>query len=101
MSKKTNLLIKEGLYYDEFIIRGDNDYILLCNDIMEKYNELEKDVIKYKDKYEECKLELDEIKYCQGYEINQNRMFEYWFKKQLEFLKKKDLTLKKKIKNFK
>ena len=92
MSKK-KILIKEGLYYDEFVIKGDNDYIELCNDIMENYNKLERDVIKYKNKYIECKLELDEIKFNVGYEMNKYGMFEFWCNKKIEYLKKREKKL--------
>jgi hypothetical protein len=94
MSKK-KILIKEGLYYDEFVIKGDNDYIELCNDIMENYNKLERDVIKYKNKYIECKLELDEIKFNVGYEMNKYGMFEFWCNKKIEYLKKREKKLEK------
>ena len=45
---------------------------------MENYNKLEKEVIKYKNKYEESKKELEQIKYTQGYDTYQG-LFEYWY----------------------
>ena len=93
--EKKELLINEGIYYNEFIIKGDYDYILLCNDIMENYNKLEKEVIKYKNKYEESKKELEQIKYTQGYDTNLQGLFEYWYVDKNDRIYKKEQELKK------
>ena len=58
MQKNNELLVREGLLYEEFVIKGDNDYIELCDHIMIKYNEMHDKYNKLLDNYKKCTIDL-------------------------------------------
>ena len=62
MQNTKQLLVEEGLLYDEFVIKGDNDYLELCNYIMIKYNEMRDKYDKLFNDFNKCNRELIKLK---------------------------------------
>jgi hypothetical protein len=105
-----DLMVEEGLFHREFVIRGDQDYIELCDNLLVKYKEMETDLKSIRKDYKRLQIYLSSIETNGGYSINNQRLVGGWSKeKYLEGVRKlnaannKMILLKKKehlLKNY-
>ena len=110
MTEFKDLLIEEGLFNREFIIRGEQNYIDLCDNLLIKYKEMENDLTAIRKDYSKLQIYLSAIKTNEGYSISNQRLIGGWSKeKYLEGVRKlneanhKMILLKKKehlLKNY-
>jgi hypothetical protein len=92
MSEKKELIFSEGLFYDEFIIKGDGDYIILCDALMDKFKIMEERVLYLKRINQRYNLELKQLQSNNGIKISNPKalMIEY-----TEKMKKLNISWKK------
>jgi len=95
--KSNQLLVKEGLLYDEFIIKGDNDYIEFCDHIMIKYNEMLDKHKTLQEKYKKCNKELVRLKQKKSREVFYEDLIQTFYEDKLETLTKKENMITKRM----
>jgi hypothetical protein len=110
MPEFKDLHVEEGLFHREFVIKGEQDYIDLCNNLMVKYLEMEQDLKFIRKEYSRLIGYLSALETNEGYSIYYHRLIGSWSKeKYLEGVRKlkeannKIILLKKKeclLKNY-
>ena len=80
MSEFKDLHVEEGLFHREFVIKGDQDYINLCDNLMFKYKEMEKTLITLKKNYGKLQAYLSSIETTSGYNVYFNKLIGIWSK---------------------
>ena len=89
MTEFKDLLVEEGLFNREFIIRGEQDYIDLCDNLLIKYREMENDLKGIRNDYSRLQIYLSAIETNGGYSISNQRLIGGWSKeKYLEGVRK-------------
>ena len=90
------LLVQQGLLHDEFIIKGDNDYIELCNFLMIKYNQLKQENDNLKFNYNKKVNEINNLK-RKNNEVRQIDLIDNYFFEKLDQLRNKEISIVNKI----
>lgn len=88
MPEFKDLHIEEGLFNNYFIIKGDQDYLDLCRNLMEKYKEMESNLSIMRQEYSRLLNQLASME-SNGHSIYYDRLIGAWSKeKYLEGVKK-------------
>ena len=80
MPEFKDLHVEEGLFHREFVIKGDQDYIDLCDNLMFKYKEMEKNLITLNKNYVKLQSYLSSLESNSGYNIYFNKLISIWSK---------------------
>ena len=73
MPEFKDLHVEEGLFHREFVIKGEQDYIDLCNNLMVKYLEMEQDLKFIRKEYSRLIGYLSALETNEGYSIYYHR----------------------------
>ena len=80
MPEFKDLHVEEGLFHRDFVIKGDQDYIDLCDNLMFKYKEMEKNLITLNKNYVKLQSYLSSLESNSGYNIYFNKLISIWSK---------------------
>ena len=80
MPEFKDLRVEEGLFHKEFIIKGDQNYIDLCDNQMVKYHEMEKDLKNIRKEYYRLRGYLSALETNDGYSVYYQRLIGSWSK---------------------